>query len=434
MRRALIALAGLLTLTGLTVAMPSPAGAVSTVFTNATPVTIVDDTTRSSYVNVEGVTGHVTDVNVTITGLSHAQGHDLDLWLVNTGDQRIGVPLMSDRCAGTLSGLTLTFDDEAAAPAPSSGCTSGSYRPANPYWGTDQVPENVVQIGSDLSSFDGTNPVGPWALHVVDDFTGSTGDISGGFSLTVTTTTGAISIPLTASPSSPYPYSFNVAKQPGSLTDVDVVLTGLSHTYPEDLDILLIGPSGDSVMLMSDVCSGADVTGITLRFDDAADASLPTTLPSGSCTSGRFKPTNSGASDTFNAPAPAGPYGAQLSELNGTPANGTWSLYVVDDITADGGYIKAVSVIVKTDAKPNTTILTKPASTTRNRSARFTFTSNKGLVRYQCKIDAKAWQACRSPRTYTGLAVGQHTFRVRAIDNSNQADPTPATYTWRIRR
>ncbi len=46
---------------------------------------------------------------------------------------------------------------------------------------------------------------------------------------------------------------------------------------------------------------------VTLTFDDAAANSLPNNAQ---IVSGTFKPTNSGVSDTFPAPAPAGPYGS----------------------------------------------------------------------------------------------------------------------------
>jgi hypothetical protein len=44
-----------------------------------------------------------------------------------------------------------------------------------------------------------------------------------------------------------------------------------------------------------------------------------------------------------------------------------------------------------------------------------------------------SWAACASPRTYRNLATGLHTFRVRAMDQNGNVDPTPATRTWRVR-
>src|SRR5262249_52458975 len=46
--------------------------------------------------------------------------------------------------------------------------------------------------------------------------------------------------------------------------------------------------------------------------------------------------------------------------------------------------------------------------------------------------DGGAWSACASPKTYTGLADGGHTFDVRAVDAADEADPTPATHSWSI--
>ena len=53
--------------------------------------------------------------------------------------------------------------------------------------------------------------------------------------------------------------------------------------------------------------------------------------------SGTFRPTNVGAGDAFPAPAPAPGGGTLLSVFNGVNPNGTWSLYVFDDVGGDVG-------------------------------------------------------------------------------------------------
>jgi len=67
------------------------------------------------------------------------------------------------------------------------------------------------------------------------------------------------------------------------------------------------------------------------------------------------------------------------------------------------------------------------------RSATFRFTSSESASKFKCKLDGGPWRPCGSPKTYSGLSKGSHTFRVYAIDSIGQHDPTPAKRTWRIR-
>jgi hypothetical protein len=115
-----------------------------------------------------------------------------------------------------------------------------------------------------------------------------------------------------------------------------VTLDRISHTYPDDLDILLVAPGGQKVLLMSDAGGGTGINNVTLTFDDAAASNLP---DSSAIVSGTYKPTDFTTGDAFPSPAPAGPYGTALSVFNGLNPNGTWSLYVMDDAAGDSGSI-----------------------------------------------------------------------------------------------
>ena len=64
--------------------------------------------------------------------------------------------------------------------------------------------------------------------------------------------------------------------------------------------------------------------------------------------------------------------------------------------------------------------------------AKFKFSSEPAGARFECKLDKKAFRACRSPRIYRGLAAGKHTFRVRAVSASGQPDPSPAKRYFRV--
>jgi hypothetical protein len=54
------------------------------------------------------------------------------------------------------------------------------------------------------------------------------------------------------------------------------------------------------------------------------------------------------------------------------------------------------------------------------------------VVGFLCRLDGGAWSACTSPKSYTGLGAGSHTFEVRAVDAASNEDPVPASYTWEI--
>ena len=153
------------------------------------------------------------------------------------------------------------------------------------------------------------------------------------------TNTTAISI-LDNRSGSPYPSSVTVGGMSGVISKVIVKLNGLQHTYPDDIDILLVGPGGEKVMLMSDAGGSTDVVNVNLTFDSATSTALP---DSAKISSGTYRPTNyvgkDGATDPFSAPAPAGPFGASLSAFNGTSPNGSWNLFVEDDEAVDVGSI-----------------------------------------------------------------------------------------------
>ncbi|MGH3033191.1 MAG: Ig-like domain-containing protein [Gaiellaceae bacterium] len=123
------------------------------------------------------------------------------------------------------------------------------------------------------------------------------------------------------------------------------------------------------------------------------------------CTSPKSYTGLAAGSHTFEVRAtdPAG-------NTDGSPAAHTWTI----DTSA-----------------PETTITSAPASPTNQTNASFSFASEPGAT-FQCRLDGSAFAACTSPRTYTGLAAGSHTFEVRAIDTAGNADSTPAAGAWTI--
>jgi len=81
---------------------------------------------------------------------------------------------------------------------------------------------------------------------------------------------------------------------------------------------------------------------------------------------------------------------------------------------------------------PDTSIDAKPSDPNKNDSHTFEFSSTEAPVTFECQLDGGGYSPCTSPKTYTGLSEGSHTFSVRAVDLVGFPDPTPAGYTWTI--
>lgn len=80
---------------------------------------------------------------------------------------------------------------------------------------------------------------------------------------------------------------------------------------------------------------------------------------------------------------------------------------------------------------PDTLISTGPSGTTASDVAGFSFSSEAGAT-FECRLDSGTWTACVSPRTYSALADGKHTFQVRAEDSAGNTDASPASRSWTV--
>lgn len=98
-----------------------------------------------------------------------------------------------------------------------------------------------------------------------------------------------------------------------------------------------------------------------------------------------------------------------------SPANATWSI----DTTP-----------------PDSLISSAPPTLTNVLSASFSFGgddgSGSGVAGFECKLDSTPFASCTTAQSYSGLAAGEHTFQVRAVDTAGNIDASPAIYNWRI--
>jgi hypothetical protein len=147
----------------------------------------------------------------------------------------------------------------------------------------------------------------------------------------------------------------------GSITKVLVRISALSHSYPDDVALLLVGPMGQAVLLMFNTGCGFGVANVILTFDQSAVEGLPDDTQ---IATGTYRPTGFGVVtvNLFDPPAPPSPYNLTLDVFNGTNPNGTWRLFMYDDNTGDVGTIAGWSLTITT-GPPATTSSVVPATT-----------------------------------------------------------------------
>jgi Ca2+-binding RTX toxin-like protein len=199
--------------------------------------------------------------------------------------------------------------------------------------------------------------------------------------------------------SSPYPSTISVSGLTGALSNLTVTLTGYNALRPRDNDFVLVGPGGQTLMLMSDT---GDLTstapGVNLTFSDGAAGPVPTgtgsTIPSGTYQPTDLLVASPAGNDTFPAPGPSfvnspAPTGASTlgSIFNGIDPNGTWSLYAIDDALGGGASTVTGGWSLEITVDPNIAITStgvvsssNPALTTQNITFTATVTSGGNPV------------------------------------------------------
>ncbi|MFN8151088.1 MAG: choice-of-anchor Q domain-containing protein [Solirubrobacterales bacterium] len=104
---------------------------------------------------------------------------------------------------------------------------------------------------------------------------------------------------------------------------------------------------------------------------------------------------------------------------------------VADVVGGDGSDIGAVEV--QDTVAPDTTITSGPAEgSTVGPKPEFGFSSSEGRSHFECAVDGAAFAACSTPDALSALGDGAHTFQVRAIDGTGNADATPASRSFTV--
>jgi hypothetical protein len=176
-------------------------------FSNTNAVIINDSanppTAGSPYPSTNQVTGLagslITKVTVSLFGFAHTFPSDVAILLVGPGGQNaILMANVGGSSRMPVTNLDLTLDDDAASYLPlDSALISGTFKPTTNTFSFPfpaPAPTTDELMGASLANFQNTEPNGTWSLFVADDYQEDSGVITGGWSLTISTTPLLLSI------------------------------------------------------------------------------------------------------------------------------------------------------------------------------------------------------------------------------------------------
>ena len=141
------------------------------------------------------------------------------------------------------------------------------------------------------------------------------------------------------------------------------------------------------------------------------------------------------SSDACDAPV-AGGSGTRSGKAYSGLDNGEYTFTVTLTLSNGGTASATRHFTVEADTTPpETEILSGPSTPTESTAATFAFEGADDVtanVSFECALDGGAFANCTTPGTFTDLALGMHSFQVRAIDDAGNIDPTPDDYAWTI--
>lgn len=158
---------------------------------------------------------------------------------------------------------------------------------------------------------------------------------------------------------SPSPSTLTASGLVGRVQDMTAQIIGFTHTYVDDVGILLHGPNALEMRLF---CGGvqAAANSASLTFDDNAAVLFPTY--DSSLLTGSYRPWDIYGSARVFIGDTATEIAYTLSEFRGVPANGLWKLYVQDFSPPDSGSLSGWKLFFTTVTCTDNVMLTQSAT------------------------------------------------------------------------
>jgi subtilisin-like proprotein convertase family protein len=351
----------------------------------------------SLVVRARGGTTQTGVVTTVLHGVTHPCPEELAILLVHNGHDKFLLMSSAGGCR-PLQGTTMRFNislsstpipDEQPASPPYDDAESfraSNYGPADPAFPAP-APPGPYGDGPPPSTtiIDGT-----WQLYVFDTTPGNRGVIAGGWSIEYDAgpSIGAeqtnVSIPGgggTSGPASAYPITFDLTTVPE-----DVIIDRLrceivlSHTHPDNLRIVLQGPTGEAVVLMANAGGSTDLVSTEITF--LTGFGTTEVVPdAGAITPGSYRPGGQYENNVaLLPPAPQPPYATSFDEtFEDRPARGQWRLWVYDDAAVNTGVVESATLHIDTAGPPSISYT--------GLAAAGAFTMNQPFVRFEGTVE-----------------------------------------------
>ncbi|HUR51871.1 MAG TPA: hypothetical protein VMZ11_07095, partial [Mycobacteriales bacterium] len=120
---------------------------------------------------------------------------------------------------------------------------------------------------------------------------------------------------------------------------------------------------------------------------------------------------------------------AKAVTAGGSRSRGLLGAVLLLAVFAVGGTAGVFQLAAKGSGVSTPSITSGPPAATTSSSATFAFSASPTPPQFQCQLDAAAYAVCSSPKTYTSVAPGTHTFRVKSVSGSQQSSPASRSWT-----
>ncbi len=131
----------------------------------------------------------------------------------------------------------------------------------------------------------------------------------------------------------------------------------------------------------------------------------------------------------FNTAA-APPYSFNWNSATGPDGQAVITARAVD--AANNATVSTPVNLTIDNTPPDTLITVNPLALVTTSAASFTFSSSETNSTFDCSLDGAPFVSCASPKTYSGLLDGAHSFQVKATDQAGNMDLTPAISNWTV--